>query len=120
MSEKNSCADFEVFYRFLSKEEGGREKGIAFQGYRSDWLYDGDDPQKNGTYMIHPEFIDETGKPFEQNIFVPKEGTARMRIINTEMKSYHQSRIKKGVKGYFVEGARKIAEATVTKILYTA
>lgn len=110
-------ADFLVSYRFLSKEEGGRQSGTPFQGYRCDWLYEGDDPKVDGIYMIHPEFLTEEGEVFESEKSVPSEGVARMKIIFSEMKEYHQNRIKEGTKGYFVEGPKKVGEATVTKIL---
>lgn len=108
--------DFEVTYKFFTKEEGGRQSGLPFQGYRCDWLYDGDDPS-DGVYMIHPEFLGKNGEVLEKEKPVPSQGTARMKIIFEEMRKYHQERIGEGVKGYFVEGSKKIAEATVTKIL---
>ena len=110
-------ADFEVSYRFFSKEEGGRETGTPSQGYRGDWLYENDDPKRDGIYMIHSEFLNDFGQPFEEHKHVPMQGIARMRIIFPEMRNYHQKRIKEGAKGYFVEGSKKVAEATVTKIL---
>lgn len=109
-------ADFEVRYRFFTKEEGGRSTGTPYPGYRCDWLYDNDDPKKDGIYGIHPEFIEDGQEsPLEQN--VPIEGIARMWIRNLTMRKYHQGRIKKGTKGYFVEGPKKVAEAKVIRIL---
>jgi hypothetical protein len=114
----NPIHDFEVKYRFFSVEEGGRETGMPFQGYRSDWAYEGDDVKKTGVYMIHPEFIDSDGNVLEKDAQVPSEGIARMRILNRELReTIHKKRIKVGVKGFFMEGGRRVAEAEVIRIV---
>ena len=121
MSQKNNSKrlhDFEVKYRFLSAVEGGRKTGSPFQGYRSDWAYEGDDISKTGIYMIHPEFLDNNGNVLDKDVQVPISGIARMRILSEEMKGIiHRKRIKVGVKGYFMEGGRRVAEAEVTKVV---
>ncbi len=109
--------DFEVEYKFLTVDEAGRKTGTPFQGYRSNWLYEGDDPIADGIYMIHPEFLDEDGKSFQKNRKVPAKGLARMVVVNPAKRPYHQKKIKVGTRGFFVEGNRKVAMATVTKVL---
>ena len=121
MSEKNNSKqihDFEVKYRFFSASEGGRKTGTPFQGYRSDWAYEGDDIKETGIYMIHPEFLDENGNVLDKDVQVSVEGIARMGILIEEMKDIiHRKRIEVGVKGYFMEGGRRVAEAEVIKIV---
>lgn len=110
---RNQSADFRVKYRLYSQDEGGRKKPI-YQGYRSDFSYDG-----VNISAIHPEFEDEFGNVIlNEDSSVPTEGTARMWIIFPEMRRLvHLTRIKIGVVGYFMEGPRKIAEAEVIEIL---
>jgi len=109
--------DFDVRYRFLTPTEGGRSSGPPHQGYRSDWAYDGDYIEQTGTYMIWPEFEDETGKVIPQGQPVPATGHARMWIVVDYMKeSVHRRRIAVGVKGYFMEGSKRVAEAEVINI----
>ena len=110
--------DFEVKYRFLSSAEGGRKIGTPFQGYRSDWAYEGGDIKKTGIYMIHPEFLDSNGNVLAENIRAPIEGVARMRILSQELREIiHKGKIKIGVKGFFMEGGRRVAEAEVIKVV---
>jgi hypothetical protein len=109
--------DFEVRYRFLTSEEGGRCTGPPFQHYRSDWSYDGDDPSK-GIYMIYPKFLAEDGSVFPEGVPVPVSGIATMWILSHDMRlQVHRERILEGVRGYFMEGARRVAEATVTRVI---
>ncbi|ULL18474.1 hypothetical protein DVH26_30790 [Paenibacillus sp. H1-7] len=110
-------ADFRVKYRFYSPEEDGRKKPV-FQGYRSDFFYDGDDIAE-GIYIIHPEFEDVYGNVLLDDVNpVQVEGTARMWILFPAMrKQVHVNRIKKGVIGYLMEGSRKVAIAEVIEIL---
>lgn len=109
--------DFRARYKFFSQEEGGR-KNLPRQGYRSDFFYDGDN-LKDGIYMIHPEFEDASGNiMLDDKIPVSSEGTARMWIIIPEMrKMVHINKISIGVRGYFMEGSRKVAVAEVIEIL---
>jgi len=110
--------DFEVRYRFLSADEGGRDSGAPFQGYRCDWAYDGDDITKTGIYMIWPFFEDAQGNVFEEKVRVPVEGIARMWIVNKDLKDVvHRKRIKPGLKGFFMEDEKRVAEAEVTRIV---
>ena len=111
--------DFEVRYRFLTAAEGGRKTGPPGQGYRSDWSYEDKGIRDTGRlYVIWPIFLDETGKIIEPNTFVPMEGIAQMFILNDELRnSLHLGRIAPGVRGYFMEGPNRVAEATVTRLL---
>jgi hypothetical protein len=110
--------DFEVEYRFLSTDEGGRRTGPPYQMYRSDWMYEGDDPRVNGIYMIWPIFLEENGEIREPNTPVPIEGKAQMFIVDDEQRaSIHAGRIHPGTRGYFMEGPNRVAEATVTQLL---
>lgn len=108
--------DFIVSYRLFSPDEGGRK--ITFQHLRCDFLYDGDDPLEDGIYMIHPEFLDSNGQPLPDDVPVPLEGTASMWILNPEMRTQiHQSRVAIGIRGFFVEGSRKIGEVRIERIV---
>jgi hypothetical protein len=112
-------ANFRVKYRFYSKEEGGRQTIVPFQGYRSDFWYE--HPDHSGTnqlFMIWPEF--ENGKTeviLEDQKSVPVEGTARMWIIDPKRRHYHRDKIHVGLKGYFMEGSKRVAECEVIEIL---
>ena len=111
-------ADFEVRYRFYSSNEGGRRTGTPFQHYRCDWAYDGDDIVKNGIYMIWPEFLAEDGTIFPSEMPVPVVGNATMWILNPQLRAeIHCARIKVGIRGFFMEGNHRVAEAIVTRIL---
>jgi len=112
--------DFEVRYRFYSEAEGGRKTGPPFQGYRSDWMYDGDTVQQ-GLYVIWPIFLDESGSILDTGALVAGEGRAQMLIVNDELRrSIHAKRLNLGVRGYFMEGSHRVAEATVTRLLAIA
>lgn len=90
---------------------------MTFQHLRCDFMYEGDDPQTDGIYMIHPEFLDDLGVPINDEAPVPLEGLASMWILVPQMRlSIHQPRMKVGVRGFFMEGARKIGELEVVQI----
>ncbi len=109
--------DFDVQYRFYSEAEGGRKTGAPHQGYRCDFLYDSENPL-DGTYMIWPEFESEDGRVINsKNLSVPNTGTARMWIVDARMRArVHQTKIKLGTRGYFMEGGKRVAELVVVKI----
>lgn len=111
-------ADFRVKYRFYSVEDGGREI-TPFQGYRSDFWYEHSEHSgTNQLFMIWPEFENENGELLLDNAAaVPLTGTARMWILVPEMRNYHRGKINVGLKGYFMEGIRKVAECEVIEIL---
>ena len=110
--------DIKVRYRFLSAEEGGGKLYVPFQGLKRDWAYVGDDINKTGIYMIWAEFEDGDGQPLPVGSLVPLQGTARMYIASDELRQQiNRKRIRIGTKGFFMEGARKIAEAEVISII---
>lgn len=80
---------------------------------RSDFLYAGDDPTREGVHMIWPEFEAEIGTPLEEGTAVQAEGTATMWILDPGRRSYHAARLAPGVRGYLVVGVHKIAEVEV-------
>src|SRR4051794_20745747 len=109
--------DFRVKYRFYTPEEDGRQT-LPFQGIRSDFWYDHPVHQANWLFMIYPEFEDQNEEVIlDDRISVPKEGTARMWIINEGAKPYHKQRITIGTKGWFRESARATGECEVIEIM---
>ncbi len=107
--------DFKVKYKFRSEEEGGR-KNLPNQGIRCDFWYEHPKHEFKGIYMIWPEFENNDGELIKAG-HPSKEGIARMWIINSETRQYHQNRIKIGTKGYFMEGSRKTADCEVIEIV---
>lgn len=114
----NHKADFRVHYRFYLENEGGR-KMLPFQGYRSDFWYEHPTHlNTNQIFMIWPEFENLHQEVIlESNSSVPLSGTARMWIIIPERRLYHLDKITVGIKGYFMEGGRKVGECEVIEIL---
>lgn len=109
-------ADFRVKYKFRSSEKGGRKNGEPYQGIRSDFSIVGE--EENQMYMIWPEFEDIEGKVLLYNDrSVPNSGTARMWIVNNEMRPFLYNKIKIGMKGNFREGATFSADCEVIEIL---
>ena len=107
--------DFIVKYRLYSRSDGGRE--VTRQHLRCDFIYEGDDPQSDGIYMIHPEFLDESGTPLPEQGEVPLEGNASMWILVPQMRaSVHRSRAKVGVHGHFMEGSSKVGDVEIVQI----
>lgn len=113
---RNRDCDFIVEYRFLSLDEGGR-KSTPTQGYRSDFMYSGDENLKQ-LWMIWPEFLDnENNIILDKSILVPTSGKAKMWILNETLYELHKDRIKVGLKGFFMEGRHKVAECEVIQIV---
>jgi hypothetical protein len=113
---RNRDCDFIVQYRFFSPEEGGRPNGNPFQGYRSDFIYSGDEKIRQ-QWMIWPEFLDkEDNIILDKSLRVPTSGKAKMWILNEANQDLHRKRLKIGLKGYFVEGPHKVAECEVIQI----
>jgi len=109
-------ADFRVKYKFRSSEDGGRKTGEPFQGIRSDFSIVGETESK--MYMIWPEFEDSEGNVLLYNDkSVPNQGTARMWIINNEMRPLLYDKIKIGMKGNFREAAMFSADCEVIELL---
>lgn len=110
-------ADFRVKYTFYDKEQGGRQLR-PYQGHRSDFCYEHDPYTIGTTFMIWPEFEDESGNVILDNtVSVPQTGTALMWVINTERRIYHRDKIKVGTIGYFKEGVMKTARCEVIEII---
>ena len=114
---RNRPCDFIVKYRFFTIDEGGRKTGPPSQGYRSDFLYDTDNPNTDRIYMIHPEFIYDNGQVILDKSYNSWTGKANMWILNPDFMQYHRDRIKIGVKGFFMEGATKTAECEVIEVV---
>ncbi|MBK9526821.1 MAG: hypothetical protein IPO41_00470 [Acidobacteria bacterium] len=116
--------DFEVRYRFLSPEEGGRKSGPPMQGFRSDWKYAQptiEELESKQIWAIYPVFLDSDGELLPENTVANVEGTARMFILNDDLRrTEHRHRIRVGTQGYFVEGPFPIALATVTRVVELA
>ena len=108
--------DFIVSYELFPETKGGRK--ATYQHLRCDFLYKDDDPFNGGIFMIHPEFIDESGQPWGSDTPVPLNGHATMWILVAEMREkVHRARIEVGTEGYFVEGSRKIGKVCVEQIV---
>lgn len=105
--------DFYVTYRLYAPSEGGRK--VTHQHLRCDFMYAGDEPQQ--LFMIHPEFLDDTGTPIDEGVPVPLAGTASMWIVIPAMRALvHRGRISVGVRGHFMEGSRRVGDVEVTRI----
>ena len=65
--------------------------------------------------MIHPEFLNPDGSVMlEDEVMVPWTGKAYMWILFFEkMWDYHRKRAVPGKRCWFMEGSKKVAEATV-------
>ena len=111
-------ADFKVRYRFYKEIEGGR-KSLPYQGYRSDfWYFHEEHLNPHSIYMIWPEFEDEAGNVITQSdTRISPEGIARMWIVDRQMRLYHRNKIRPGLKGYFMEGPRRVAECEVVELI---
>lgn len=118
--QRGTGPDFRVRYRFLTEAEGGRRE-LPFQHIRSDFLYEGDDPQADGIWCIWPEFLSTSGVALpEDDQRVPAEGLADMYILSSDLRADHARRIRIGTRGYFVEGPKKTAACEVVAVLELA
>ena len=110
--------DFEVSYSFYSEAEGGRRTGPPMQHYRCDWAYDGDDVSETGIYMIWPEFLFPNGEVVPEGETLDASGKATMWIAVPKMRAeVHRERISIGVRGFFMEGSKRVAKAVVTRVI---
>ncbi len=105
---------FRVRYRFLTPAEGGRHNPPR-QHIRFDFLYDGDDPLKDGISMIWPEFVTPEGDVLPEGD-VPMAGIADMFVVVPDRLPYHRERLRVGTKGYMVEGPKRVAECEVVAL----
>jgi len=106
--------DFRVTYHLFTPEEGGR-KTPAYQGIRWDFRYE-DKFIHPGTWMIWPEFLDLTGEVLALGP-IPDMGQANMFCVNTDNHTFHRQHIRPGVRGYFVEGSRRMGVCEVVEVL---
>lgn len=108
-------ADFEAEIAILTADQGGRTLP-PLNGIRWDFAYP-EDPPSFPIYMIHPFFIDDTGRviPAEQKLF----GTLKaiMFIIAEQAVEYHRKRIFVGMPFECREGHKIVALGTVTKLI---
>lgn len=104
--------DFRIGYRFYTEGEGGR-KTMPHQGYRSDFMYADDD---DSVFMIWPCFEKSDGSIYESYKAINETGTAVMHIVNDKSREYHKDKIRVGVKGYLVEGKRRVAVCEVLEV----
>jgi len=79
-------------------------------------MYEEDEPAAEGVFMIWPEVVSESGAPLPVGE-VPKMGKAAMFIVNSDMRPLHEARVAVGVRGYFMEGAKRVAEVEVCELL---
>ena len=108
--------DFEVSYQFYEGTDG-KDRRI-FQNFRSNWSYDEDGLKPPMLFPIWPEFLDSRGEVWPDASPVPLAGKATMWIAFRELNvPVHRARIKEGIKGYFMDGNRRVAEAIVTRII---
>lgn len=105
--------DFLVRYRFLTIDEGGRA-GPPHQRIRWDFLFDGD--ASEDLAMIWPEAIDDAGVALPDGE-IASAGRAAMFIVNPERRHLHRARLAPGVRGFFMEGPKRVAECEVIEIL---
>lgn len=106
--------DFRVTYRLFTEEEGGR-KTPAYQHIRWDFCYE-DSAMPTGNLMVYPEFLDPDGKMIPNGPFAPV-GQAAMFCLSTSGQTSHHPYIRPGVRGYFVEGARRVGVCEVVEVL---
>ena len=107
--------DFIVSYRLYSPDKGGRK--VTYQHLRCDFMYSGDDPLKDGIFMIWPEFLGDDSQPLDDESPVSLEGHASMWIVMPEMRASHRLRTKIGTQGHFMEGSRRIGDAKIEVIV---
>lgn len=108
--------DFDALIRIFRPDEGGR-KSAPFNGVRWDFNY-AEEALSEGTYMIWPDFIDESGNSLPRDRPLPVDVwlTARMFVVADEMrKEVHRSRVRAGTRFYCCEGKR-VAEGYVKSI----
>lgn len=108
--------DFEAVIRLFSTEEGGR-RTPAFNGVRWDFDYV-DGSRELGSYMIWPEFVEETGESWPKDVPLPVgvEIPALMYILDEKLReSLHRERLQPGVRFWVIEGSRRVGEGRVVK-----
>jgi len=106
--------DFRVTYRLFTAEEGGR-KTPPSQGIRWDFRYE-DKAIHTGTWMIWPEFLGLDGEVLPPGL-IPASGQANMFCFNLDSREFHCQHIRPAVRGYFVEGPRRVGVCEVVEVI---
>ncbi|WP_133272846.1 hypothetical protein [Hymenobacter radiodurans] len=109
--------ELEARIRILTPEEGGRTVP-AYNGIRWDFRYAQGEYAKHH-FMLYPDFYDPvTGASFRDEWLPVNEWLyARMYGINSKLRSsIHQKMARPGTSFYCCEGARIVAEGTITRI----
>lgn len=104
--------DFTAHIRILSVQEGGRLTP-AHNGIRWDFAY-ADDRERQ--YMIWPDFHDASGASLAGELPVGITLAARMVIVVDDMRAWHASRLRPGVRFYCHEGSKRVAIGEVAAI----
>ena len=108
--------DFRVKYQFLPRSDGNSP--YVLQGTRFDFRYSNDGPLKNSHYIIWPEFEDDGGLTvLSKWLPIQPSGTAKMWIINQNLREYHQQYLKVGLVGYMTSGSVDIAICEVVELM---
>ncbi len=101
----------------MNESEGGR-KTLPNQWIKWDFSYRNPAHESNKLFMIWPEFLDENGGVLPRSEKqVPREGLAKMWIVNEKMKDYHRGKIFVGMEANGMEGPRIVAKYVVTEIV---
>ncbi|WP_411884886.1 hypothetical protein [Polaromonas sp. YR568] len=109
--------DFEATIRILTAQEGGRTTPPR-NGIRWDLSYELDS-EPNQIWMVWPDFFDAAGDslPINEPLPVDVPISARLTVLNDDLrKEIHGARIRVGRKFYCVEGSKRVAIGTVTRI----
>jgi hypothetical protein len=110
--------DFEADIRIYTQAEGGRRTPV-FNGIRWDLAYAEDGPDPPSLYMVWPDFFAVGGRslPTDQPLPVGPVLAARMYVLMDEMRAeVHRGRIAPGVRFFYHEGPKRVAEGVVTRI----
>jgi hypothetical protein len=107
--------DFRVSYRLYSPEEGGRQTP-PHQHIRWDFTYDDKSISRTGGFMIWPEMLLPSGGLAPAGP-IPAQGLADMFIIYPQYRAFHRLHLRPGVRGYFMEGNRRVGVCEVVEVL---
>ena len=68
--------------------------------------------------MIYPCVLDQSGRPFAEEVSVPTEVDAHFGVLDRQLRATeHARRLRVGTRFFLVEGARRVADGIVTQIL---
>ena len=102
---------------FMVRYEINDGRGEVLQGIRWDFKYATETFVPDSVWMIWPQFLDNDDNPLPEGSSVPRSGRASMWILDPELRgNIHQSRIKVGTRGYFMEG-KIVGDVVVGEIL---